>query len=402
MEDHGDGPRREKTRKRVLTNVNTIFCKSVSKKALISLAERIIKNHKRIKKSDNNLTRTSKIIFITLICKMWYNTFKSFDFTRRDMSEGIMIDIDIMKDASEIIKYDSDMISYAVQERLLSDYTDMRAIAHWHYDIECIYITEGEMNYDINGNKILLNKGDFIFVNSKQVHFGYSNFKRECEFIVILISPELFRCNVGLYQEYVDNILSNKNFEYLYISADDDSYIEYLQSIVSVKNRILVYKKSVENQEKKIYESYKITGLLYELWDVIQRAVNKYMSENGVEDEDDINNYSDVKLQRLMLRYIFDNYSEQLTLEDIAESACIGRSKCCKIFQKYVNQTPVEYLNNYRLEISKKLLKNTNYSITNIALSCGYNYTSYYSKMFLKRYNESPSDYRKRSGSKVS
>lgn len=43
-----------------------------------------------------------------------------------------MIDIEIMQDASEIIHYDSPEISYAVQERSLSNYTDMREIGRAH------------------------------------------------------------------------------------------------------------------------------------------------------------------------------------------------------------------------------------------------------------------------------
>ncbi len=65
-----------------------------------------------------------------------------------------MIDIEIMQDASEIIHYDSPEISYAVQERSLSNYTDMRALCHWHDDLELLYIFDGEMNYEVNGQKI--------------------------------------------------------------------------------------------------------------------------------------------------------------------------------------------------------------------------------------------------------
>ena len=51
-----------------------------------------------------------------------------------------MIDIKIMQDASEIIRYDSDKLPYAIQERLLSQFTERRALCHWHPDIECIRI----------------------------------------------------------------------------------------------------------------------------------------------------------------------------------------------------------------------------------------------------------------------
>ena len=49
-----------------------------------------------------------------------------------------MIDIEIMQDASEIIHYDSNKLPYAIQERLLSQFTGHKALCHWHPDIECI------------------------------------------------------------------------------------------------------------------------------------------------------------------------------------------------------------------------------------------------------------------------
>ena len=53
-----------------------------------------------------------------------------------------MIDIEIMQDASEIIHYDSNKLPYAIQERLLSQFTGHKALCHWHPDIECIRIYE--------------------------------------------------------------------------------------------------------------------------------------------------------------------------------------------------------------------------------------------------------------------
>ena len=110
-----------------------------------------------------------------------------------------MIDIEIMQDASEIIHYDSPEISFAVQERSLSNYTDMRALCHWHDDLELLYIFDGEMNYEVNGQKYLLQKGDTIFINSRKLHYGYDNNRRECEFMVVLIHPELLKASNYMY-----------------------------------------------------------------------------------------------------------------------------------------------------------------------------------------------------------
>lgn len=85
-----------------------------------------------------------------------------------------------------------------------------------------------------------------------------------------------------------------------------------------------------------------------------------------------------------MITYITLHYYDNIDLEDIAAAGNISRSKCCQIFKKYMQQSPVAYLNAYRMELSCNLLKTTSYSITSIATSCGYNHLSYFSKIFLK------------------
>lgn len=62
-----------------------------------------------------------------------------------------MIVTDIMQDASEIVHYDNPDIPLYIRTGILSDYPDMKALCHWHEDIQLIYIIEGEMNYHING-----------------------------------------------------------------------------------------------------------------------------------------------------------------------------------------------------------------------------------------------------------
>ena len=96
-----------------------------------------------------------------------------------------------------------------------------------------------------------------------------------------------------------------------------------------------------------------------------------------------------------ILLYIYKNYTQNISLNDIAESGNICRSKCCKLFKKYLNQTPIDFLNTYRLEISKSLLINSNLNITEIALNSGFNHLSYFSKLFYQKYNFTPKEYRK-------
>lgn len=84
----------------------------------------------------------------------------------------------VMQDASEIVRYDEVGIPLYIREGLLSSYPDHRALCHWHEDIEWVQIRSGQMNYYINGKRVLLNAGEAIIVNSRQMHYGYSETAR--------------------------------------------------------------------------------------------------------------------------------------------------------------------------------------------------------------------------------
>ena len=70
------------------------------------------------------------------------------------------------------------------------------------------------------------------------------------------------------------------------------------------------------------------------------------------------------------------------------------RSKCCAIFRRYMRQTPIAFLNAYRLQISGDLLRRSSDSITEIALACGFHHMSYFSELFSKTYGCTPREYR--------
>lgn len=72
------------------------------------------------------------------------------------------------------------------------------------------------------------------------------------------------------------------------------------------------------------------------------------------------------------------------------------KSKCCAIFREQLRKSPVEYLNEYRLNKSVELLTNTDKSILEIAYDTGFSNSSYYTEIFGGRFGCTPSQYRKR------
>ena len=95
-----------------------------------------------------------------------------------------------------------------------------------------------------------------------------------------------------------------------------------------------------------------------------------------------------------MIGYIQKNFANKILLKDISAAGNCCKTKCTALFQKYLNSSPILYLNQYRLEKSVFLLKNTSMSITEIAYACGFSNTSYFCMSFRQNYDITPNAYR--------
>ncbi len=290
-----------------------------------------------------------------------------------------MIHIQVMQDASEIVHYNNMKLPLYIRQSHLSDYPTMCALCHWHEDVECIFILDGEMKYEINGTHLLLKTGDCLIINSRQMHYGYDHTKKECHFICILFHPGLFSANVFLYNQYFQPVLDCPSLEYHHVPSDTPQapvYGRYMQKIVNL-----------ENQKAPGFE-LQILSVISLFWQQFYQDILPRLSGPEI--------YRDpmVALQKKMVSYICKQYRGAITLHDIAAAGNISRSQCCRIFQKYLKQSPMDFLNSYRLETARYLLEHTDYSITEIALSCGFNHISYFSETFKRKYGCTPRNYR--------
>lgn len=97
-----------------------------------------------------------------------------------------------------------------------------------------------------------------------------------------------------------------------------------------------------------------------------------------------------------MLSYVHEHYPEKISLNDIANAGKISISSCNTIYKKYLKESPIKHLLNYRLMKSCELLIENALSVTEIAFDVGFANTSYYIDTFKKRYGCTPNEYRKR------
>jgi len=140
---------------------------------------------------------------------------------------------------------------------------------------------------------------------------------------------------------------------------------------------------------KKPYYKQKISLLLQDL--VIYLIRLFYSKSNSI----DSKNWHHYSIVNMVLQYIRNHYTELILLDDIANHACYTNRYINNIFKQITGYTIIQYLTEIRVEASKNALVTDNRPITDIALDCGFNSSSYFCRVFKKAEGISPSQYRK-------
>ena len=91
--------------------------------------------------------------------------------------------------------------------------------------------------------------------------------------------------------------------------------------------------------------------------------------------------------------YINQHYSEELTVEGIAEQLSINKNYFIKLFKREMGTTPNQYIIEVRLLRAASMLTQTDYTVYQISNSCGFNTTSYFIKAFKKHFGKTPKEY---------
>jgi AraC family transcriptional regulator of adaptative response / methylphosphotriester-DNA alkyltransferase methyltransferase len=104
--------------------------------------------------------------------------------------------------------------------------------------------------------------------------------------------------------------------------------------------------------------------------------------------------WPDEDLVHQVMALINNRYQESLTLSKLSDMLHISPFHLQRTFKRIVKQTPAEYLRDKRLLVAKKLLTDTETTITDIASKVGFPNPAHFSTVFQKQYGLSPTAYR--------
>ena len=94
--------------------------------------------------------------------------------------------------------------------------------------------------------------------------------------------------------------------------------------------------------------------------------------------------------------YIEENLEKRITLQDLSQVVHFNKAHIIEVFKNLMGTTPVQYINRMRLRKAKELLATTDKSITEIAMTAGFQSIHYFSRYFKEKERISPLLYRER------
>lgn len=157
-------------------------------------------------------------------------------------------------------------------------------------------------------------------------------------------------------------------------AVSDSSYMQEL------------FEKMLTSQQTDIlFSGYTCSGLVYDYILGFRRAFSS--------DED---NKRSRQLSQLMpaLKYIYDNYSEDIPIPFLAQRVGVTHQHFCRLFKSVMKMSPNDYLNNRRIDEAKRMLREEKLSVAETAEACGFHDAGYFSTVFKAYTGVSPSRFR--------
>ena len=255
-----------------------------------------------------------------------------------------------------------------------------RVNPHWHDQMEVIYIKRGEGVVSVDFNRLEVRAGSIVPVLPGEIHSIDGTPGGRMEYENIIFSPgmlgggdedEWFRKNV---LEPLRN--GNLAFERP-IPPGTDFYLEAKTALDGADAACTVRTPGY---------SLLVKGHLFEFLHALY--VNRL-------DRPLVEPRKSADRLKAVLADVKARYAERLTVAEAASLAGYSEAHFMRVFKEETGQTFVGYLNDYRLTAATYFLRETDESIGNIAVSCGFDNESYFIRRFRARYGKTPSEYRK-------
>lgn len=170
----------------------------------------------------------------------------------------------------------------------------------------------------------------------------------------------------------------------------------YMHQLLSASDDVYILRNlDVSKYKDYIFEILSLHGDSTSSYLKANSALLQIMSELFKDIEFDESSWGKESVAEQVKFYLDINYTEKLKLQDVAKTFGIHPNYLTRIFRKKFGVSPKQYLLNRKLKKACGLLASTDFPISIISSSLGFEDQFAFSKLFKKQYQQSPSEYRK-------
>lgn len=244
------------------------------------------------------------------------------------------------------------------------------AVAHYHNAYELYFLLHGEREYFIDDRFYKISEHDVVLIPASVLHRTAG--KNSTRILVYFTEDFTLRY---LTPQLVDMLKLGKPIVF---RPSDELAGEMLRSFEKLN---LCYQSNKEENG---------TGI--DAATILMRILLTLATERNVYENVD---YKDERMGKI-IRYINENYDKIDGLDKLSATFFISKYHFCRMFRKNLGVSVTAYLNNIKVRAACKMLSDKRYTLTDVAIKCGFNSVSYFCKVFKEEMGISPSVYRKR------
>ena len=245
---------------------------------------------------------------------------------------------------------------------------------HWHRAVEIIYMQEGSLDVTVESENFTIRKGDCIVINGNVLH------STKCT------SPNtaiLLQIPLDFMEKYIPDL---GQLIFLFDFRIKDQRQQTKQAML----KTILEQLQIINDVRPDGYLLRFNSLIFELlFQLYHNFAVKILQNNTSQEKKDMGRLEPV------LNYISEHYREPISLNEIAEVACLQTGYFCRFFRKKMGITFLEYQNEYRLSFIYRDLITTRDPVHVILERHGFTNYKLFRRMFLEHFGNTPTQIRK-------
>ncbi len=294
---------------------------------------------------------------------------------------GINCPPDIAADGKgrELVQHGSALFPIACYAEDLKSYS---VAWHWHEEFEYILAMQGPLVVDVNKARLTLQTGQGVFINSGVFHAVEQAENGDALLHSGVFHPRLVGgMDTIFWQKLVYPLMQPGAPAFFLLDKTDDREKEVFCHLRDAWNAVAREPFDYENQAR-----YHLSAALHLLGMQCESGRTKVSQQEQVS----------AQRMKQMLRFVEEHYSEELSVERIADCVALSESACLRSFRQLLGTTPIQYVKQYRIEKAAELLLSTSMKAGEIGAECGFADTSYFTKTFRELKHCTPREYRQK------